>query len=208
MNMHYQNKLVAPKNQQFRTHNRNSHFWLYELKFSYCDLDLEDRNPFFTYGALAYNDVSPYWICLQMVQRCISSKLTLTETFNLGCDIDLEHSTPTFSLDTSLLMVIYTQTEFGCKRLAGLELIKDIVETVIFWLYKSKMWPWPWRQNPIFLHDIPAHGCAPQYQVWLHKVANKHSAEWGQICVKSVTSLTPEWDWSIVIQIFVTSSFG
>ena len=62
----------------------------------------------------------------------ISSKLTLTETFNLGCDIDLEHSNPTFSLDTFLLMMIYTQIEFGRKRLTGLELIKDIVETVIF----------------------------------------------------------------------------
>ena len=60
------------------------------------------------------------------------SKLTLTETFNLGCDTDLEHSNPTFSLDTSLLMMIYTQIESGCKRLTGLELIKDIVETVIF----------------------------------------------------------------------------
>ena len=60
--------------------------------------------------------------------RKISSKLTLTETFNLGCDIDLEYSNHTFSL----LMMIYTQIEFGCKRLTGLELIKDIVETVIF----------------------------------------------------------------------------
>ena len=34
-----------------------------------------------------------------------------------------------------------------------------------------------------FLHDIPAHGGAPKYQVWLQKVANKHSAEWEQICV-------------------------
>ena len=62
----------------------------------------------------------------------ISSKLTLTETFNLGCDTDHEHSNPTFSLYTSLLMMIYTQIEFGFKRLTGLELIKDIVETVIF----------------------------------------------------------------------------
>ena len=61
----------------------------------------------------------------------ISSKLTLTETFNLGCDIDLEHRNPAFSQDTSLLMMIYTQTEFGSKRVMGLELIKDIVETVI-----------------------------------------------------------------------------
>ena len=120
----------------------------------------------------------------------ISSKLTLIETFNLGCGIDLEHSNPTFSLDTSLLMMIYTQNEFGCKRLTGLELIKDIVENVIFLLYKPT--PWPWRQNPIFSHDIPAHGGAPQYQVWLQKIANKHSAEWEQICVMSVTFLTPE----------------
>ena len=145
MNMHCQTKLVAPKNQQFRTYNRNSHIWLYEPKFSYCDLDLEDRNPFFAYDTLAYNDASPYWVWLQTVQRSISSKLTLTETFNLGCDIDLEHSNPTFSLDTSLLMMIYPQIEFGCKRLTGLELIKDIEETVIFWLYKPTLWPWPWR---------------------------------------------------------------
>ena len=62
----------------------------------------------------------------------ISSKLTFTETFNLGCDIDLEHSNPIFSLDTALLIMIYHQIEFGCKRLIGLELIKDIIKTVIF----------------------------------------------------------------------------
>ena len=62
----------------------------------------------------------------------ISSKITLIGTFNLGCDIDLEHSNPIFSLDTSLLMTIYHQTEFGFKRLIGLEVIKDILEAVIF----------------------------------------------------------------------------
>ena len=72
-----------------------------------------------------------------MVTNCsamqkISSKLTLTETFNLDSNIDIEHGRPTFSLDTSLLMMICTQIEFGCKRLTGLELIKDIVTTVIF----------------------------------------------------------------------------
>ena len=92
---------------------------MYEPKFSY--LDLKHRNPFFAYDALAYNDVSPCWVWLQMVHR-----------FYLGCDIDLEHSNPTFSLDTSLLMMIYTQIEFVCKRLTGLELIKDIIETAIF----------------------------------------------------------------------------
>ena len=45
---------------------------------------------------------------------------------------------------------------------------------------------------PVFSHDIPAYGGAPEYQVWLQKVAYKHSAEWEQIFVTSVTSLTPE----------------
>ena len=83
-----------------------------------------------------------------MVQRFISSKLTLTETFNL----DFEHSNPVFSLDTSFLMMIYHQIEFGCKRLIGLELIKDIVQTTTFQLNKPILWPWPWRENPIFFH--------------------------------------------------------
>ena len=41
---------------------------LYEPKLSYCDLDLEDSNPFFAPAILAYNDVSPYWVWLQKVQ--------------------------------------------------------------------------------------------------------------------------------------------
>ena len=60
--------------------------------------------------------------------RKISSKLKLIETFNT----DLEYSSPIFSLDTFLLMMIYHEIKFGCKRLIVLELIKDIVETVIF----------------------------------------------------------------------------
>ena len=60
------------------------------------------------------------------------SKLTLIETFKLDGDIDLEHSNPIFSVDTSLVMMIYHYIEFGCKRLICLKLIKDIVETVIF----------------------------------------------------------------------------
>ena len=57
----------------------------------------------------------------QTATRKISSKLT-------SCGIDLEHSDPIFSLDTSLLMMIYHKTEFGCKRLTGLEFIQDIVK--------------------------------------------------------------------------------
>ena len=134
MNMHCQTTLVAQKISS--SEHRNSLISFYAPKFSYCDLDLQDRNPFFAYDTLAYNDVLQYWVWLQIsvsAMHNIASKLTLTETrFNLGCDIDLEHGNPTFSLDISSLMMIYTQIEFGCKRLTGLELIKAIVETVIF----------------------------------------------------------------------------
>ena len=38
---------------------------LYEPKLNYCDLDLQDSNPFFAHDTLAYNDVSLYWVWLQ-----------------------------------------------------------------------------------------------------------------------------------------------
>ena len=63
-------------------------------------------------------------------QSEILSGQTFTEVQNLQYDLDLEYSNPVFSLDTSLH--INHQIEFGCKRLIGLELMKDIVETVIF----------------------------------------------------------------------------
>ena len=99
----------------------------YEPKLSYCDLDLEDSNPFFAHGTLILGLVTK-----GSAIHKISSNLTLIETANLGCVIDLEHSNPIFSRDTFLLMMIYHQIEFGSKILIGLELIKDIVETIIF----------------------------------------------------------------------------
>ena len=139
----------------------------------------------------------------------ISAKLTLTETFNLGCDIDLEHSNPTVSLDTSLLMMIYTQIEFGCKRLTGLELIKYIIETVIFWLYKPIVWPWPWTIPRKYLQSanlskamsqmvamkmlwfLPkkAHsGNAQQLQHLLRKLSSVHIAERSKVHKKCLHS--------------------
>ena len=121
----------------------------------------------------------------------ISSRLTLTDTFNLGCDIDLEHSSPIFSLDTSLLMMIYHQIEFGCKRLTGLELIKKNSRNRHISIIQAHTVTLTLKIKSL-LHDIPAHGSAPQCQVWLQKVAYKHSADWEQVFVTSVTSLTPE----------------
>ena len=40
-------------------------------------------------------------------------------------------------------MMPYYQTKFGCKTTSSLE---DIVKIVTFWLYKSSLWPWHWKQ--------------------------------------------------------------
>ena len=67
MNMHCQTKLVAKTSAVENI--EIVMISLYEPKLSYCDLDLEDGNPFFAHDTLAYNDVSPYWVWLQKVQR-------------------------------------------------------------------------------------------------------------------------------------------
>ena len=122
------------------------------------------------------------------------------QVYSLYIDTDLEHSCPPFLLDTSVLMMIYTQIEFGCKRLTGLELIKDIVETVIFWLYKPvtltlKIESPPPPPPPPFFFFFAWHSgswwCTTIPSL-VTKECKQTSAEWEQICVTRVTSLTPE----------------
>ena len=40
--------------------------------------------------------------------------------------------------------------------------------------------------------DIPAHGGAPQYQVWLQKFVYKQSADWEPVFVTSITIYSPD----------------
>ena len=46
--------------------------------------------------------------------------------------------------------------------------------------------------NPFFAHDTLVYNYVSTCWVWLQKVAYKHSADWEQLFVTSVTSLTPE----------------
>ena len=75
---------------------------LHKYKPIYCDLVLECINKVFTHGTLAYNHELPYWVWLQNQKvhrlRRQHKKITLTGVFNHGCDINLEHSNPIFSL--------------------------------------------------------------------------------------------------------------
>ena len=66
VNMYSQTKLVTKKISNSEHTIEIDMISLYEPKFSYCDLDLEDSNPVFTHDTLAYNGVSPYWVWLQM----------------------------------------------------------------------------------------------------------------------------------------------
>ena len=59
----------------------------------------------------------------------ISSGQIFTDIFNLRCDLDHERSNPFFSRRTLLLIMLYHQTEFGCKRTSSVE---DVVDIVIF----------------------------------------------------------------------------
>ena len=84
----------------------------------------------------------------------------------------------------------YRQIEFGCKRLTGLELIKDVIEPVIFWLYnphydldlEDKIPPL------FFLHDILAYG---QNTKFGYKTLHINTQLPGNKYM-SITSLTPE----------------
>ena len=55
--------------------------------------------------------------------------------FNPSCDIDLEHSSPVIIV----IGYLFAYDDLSSKRLISLELIKYIVETVIFLLYKPSL---------------------------------------------------------------------
>ena len=162
---------------------------LYEPKFSYCDLDLEDRNPFFTHDTLAYNGVLPYWVWLQMVQRCIRY-LTLTETLSLAVTLTLNTAIQYFHWT---LLCLWWST------------IKSVWLQKTHWFRTNKRYS---RNRRILINKalsvtltlrIESHYFAEHSGSWwcttIPRLVTKgciHSAEWEQICVTSLTSLNPE----------------
>ena len=63
------------------------------MKFSYGDLDLKDRNPFFAYDTLAYKDVSPHWVWLQTALFLQISIHVLSFLFGLLLRHNTDYST-------------------------------------------------------------------------------------------------------------------
>ena len=73
---------------------------------------------------------------------------------------------------TLQLMMLNYQTRFGCKWTSSLE---DIVEIVIFWLYKPMLWPWHWRQ-------------------WTN-LQQRHWQGWNQFGMTGVFCSVPRYNW-------------
>ena len=92
---------------------------------------------------------SSSWCCITMpslVTKCsavqkVSSRHIFIDILNLCCNLDLESSNQTFTQDTPAYDAVPSDQvwlQMACSS-------EDIVETVIFWLHKPLLWPWPWR---------------------------------------------------------------
>ena len=64
-----------------------------------CDYGLVNIESIFLHDNPAHDDVSPYHIRLQKVQK-ITSGQTFIDISNLRCNFDLQRSNPVFSQDT------------------------------------------------------------------------------------------------------------
>ena len=97
----------------------------------------------------------PWWcitlrssvIKVSAVQK-VPSGQTLHWILNHYCDHDFLHNNSTFS--KYVLAYDGLPTKFGKKNKKKTHQFRryysiDIVETVILWLYKPLLWPWPWK---------------------------------------------------------------
>ena len=71
------------------------------------------------------------------IQKISSGKHSLT-FWIFTVNLTLNAVIPFFHR-TLRLMLLYYQIKLGCKQTSSFE---DIVEIVIFWLYKPSLWPW------------------------------------------------------------------
>ena len=131
--------MYVQKDQQFRRYSKNCHDHMYPC----CDRDLENWKPTFLHDTLAHNAALPYQVWYQddmWFRRNQPDKHSLTFwTYAVTLTLNTVNQ---FLHRTLQLMIFYSHTKFGCKWTSSLE---DMVEIVIFWLYKPSMWPQHWR---------------------------------------------------------------
>ena len=124
-----------PKNQQFRRYSSQSNILI--IWALAVILTLKTANNFcFAWYSGSFCSITILSLVTKcfVVQKISPDKYSLT-FLTLSAVIQ-------FFRRTLWLIMLYWQTEFGCKRTCSLE---DIVEIVILWLYKSSLWPWHWR---------------------------------------------------------------
>ena len=97
----------------------------------------------FWWHELLHNDASQYQVWKQNAWWFRRYHLNKNLHFDLHCDLDPECSNPIFFHRKLWLLMMYHQTKFGCQEINS---SNNMVERVIFWLYKPSLWPWHWAQ--------------------------------------------------------------
>jgi len=116
-----------------------------------CDLELKDSRANFLL------DTASWWCiiirglatkCKKTVQEIVARQIFMKKMLNLCCDCDLENSKTIFSQD--ILAYDYVpSTHIWSQKNQRFERCDRKSCVLII----QAMWPWPWRQQPIFLHN-------------------------------------------------------
>ena len=125
MMMYYQTKFGCKQTSSLEDTRKIIIFWSY--KSSLWPWHWKQWTNFYAWH-------SGFWCCISipgLATKCsVVWKITSGRTFT--------NINPIFPQ----LTMLYYQTKFGCKWTSSLE---DIVNIVMFWLYKPSLWPWHWR---------------------------------------------------------------
>ena len=130
-----------PKNQQFRRYSSQSNILI--IWALAVTLTLKTANNFcFAWHSGSFCSITIPSLVTKcfVVQKITPDKYSLT-FLTFGVTLTLS-AVIQFFRRTLWLIMLYYHSEFGCNRTSSLE---DIVEIVIFWLYKPSLWPWHWR---------------------------------------------------------------
>ena len=112
----------------------------------FCDLGLKESNNN-KKNISAWQTGSRCCIIIpNLVTKCsVAQKISSRQTFiiivTFAVTLTLNAVIPFFYRRLRLMMLYY-HTRFGCKRTSTLE---NIVNIIIFWLYKPPLWPWHGR---------------------------------------------------------------
>ena len=130
-----------PKNQQFRRYSSQSNILIIWALAVTLTLKTANNFCFAWHSGSICSITIPSLVTKCFVVQKISPGQIFTDILTFGVTLTLS-AVIQFFRRTLWLKMLYYQAELGCNRTSSLE---DIVEIVIFWLYKPSLWPWHWR---------------------------------------------------------------